>query len=222
MRPSLPLAAVFLLVATTVQAQPLTDSVEGASTGFGVSSFGLYGSAAYEVMPRLRLRGVLTGIPDFEFEGDKDDFGTEITADGSFGGIAALADYHPYGGGFRISGGLFFSSSDLDGSGRGFEADDGMRYDDARVDASVRFANEVAPMLALGYTSGGAHGWGFESEIGLIGIGGVEVALDGTSGDPSVDAEFEADLQQMEDDANETGSDLVVYPWLSLGVSYRF
>ncbi|EYD72964.1 hypothetical protein [Limimaricola hongkongensis] len=215
---TLPLAAALVFAAATAQAQ----SVEGASAGFGVSTFGLYGSAAYEVMPKLRLRGVLTGIPDFEFEGDKDDFGTDITADGSLGGIAALADYYPNGGGFRLSGGLFFSDSTLDGSGTGFEADDGMRYDDARIDASMRFEEDVAPMLAIGYVSGGARGWGFESEIGLIGIGGVNVTLDGTSGDSSVDAEFERDLQEMEDDANEMGEDLVVYPWLSLGVSYRF
>ncbi|MGR3464833.1 hypothetical protein [Limimaricola sp.] len=215
---SLPLAAALLLTAATAQAQ----SADGAAAGFGVSTFGLYGSAAYEVMPRLRLRGILTGLPDFEFEGDEDDFGTDITADGSLGGIAALADYYPNGGGFRVSGGLFFSDSTLEGSGTGFEADDGRRYDDARIDASMRFEEEIAPMLAIGYVTGGARGWGFESEIGLIGIGGVEVALDGTSGEPLFDAEFQRDLQEAEDDANEMGEDLVVYPWLSLGVSYRF
>jgi hypothetical protein len=215
---SLPLAAALFLTAAAAQAQ----SVEGASAGFGVSTFGLYGSAAYEVMPKLRLRGVLTGIPDFEFEGDEDDFGTDITADGSLGGIAALADYYPRNGGFRVSGGLFFADSTLNGSGTGFEADDGETYDDARIDASMRFENEVAPMLSIGYVSGGTRGWGFESELGLIGIGGIEVTLDGRSGDDSVDAEFEQDLQDMEDDANEMGGDLVVYPWLSLGVSYRF
>lgn len=217
----LPLAGAVLLLATTAQAQPLTDNLAGTNAGFGVSTFGLYGSVAYEVMPKLRLRGIVTGIPDFEFEFDEEDVGSDITADGGFGGFAALADYHPYAGGFRVSGGLFVSNSELDGTGTGFESD-GMRYEDARVEASARFTNEVAPMLALGYVGGGLRGWGFESEIGLIGVGGVDVTLDGTSGDPSVDREFEADLREMEAEANETGEMLVVYPWLSLGVTYRF
>ncbi|WP_341211099.1 hypothetical protein [uncultured Limimaricola sp.] len=215
---SITLSSALFLLAGTASAQ----DIDGAAVGFGLSSFGAYASASYEVMPKLRLRGLVTGFPSFEYEDDGEETGSDITFDGNFGGVAALADYYPYAGGFRVSGGLFFSNSSLDGSGQGFTAEDGMSYDDARIDGSLRFEEEIAPMLAIGYVTGGERGWGFESEIGLIGIGGVNVTLEGTSGDPTVDQEFQEDLREMEADAQEMGDMLAVYPWLSLGVSYRF
>ncbi|GAD54163.1 hypothetical protein [Limimaricola cinnabarinus] len=215
---SITLSSAFLFLAGTGSAQ----DIGGAAVGFGLSSFGAYASASYEVAPKLRLRGIVTGLPSFEFDDEGEETGSDITFDGSFGGVAALADYHPYAGSFRVSGGLFFSNSSLDGNGQGFEAEDGTSYDNARVDGSLRFEEEIAPMLAIGYVTGGERSWGFESEIGLIGVGGVEVTLDGTSGDPTVDTQFQEDLEEVEADAQEMGDMLVVYPWLSIGVSYRF
>ena len=73
------LTTLLLLTGASAQAQ----SAEGASASFGVSTLGLYGSAAYEVMPKLRLRGILAGIPDFDYEVDEEDAGTSINLDGS-------------------------------------------------------------------------------------------------------------------------------------------
>ncbi|WP_090111572.1 hypothetical protein [Limimaricola pyoseonensis] len=216
--------ALLAPLAFAVAGPAAAQSLEGAAFGAGVSSLGLYASGSYEVMPKLRLRGVVAGAPDLQYEGDEDEAGTEITLDGNFVSVAALADYFPYANGFRVSGGVFFlAENTLDGTGSGFEADDGTSYDAATVTASARFEQDVAPALAIGYQGGLGGGWGFETEIGVIAIGSVEVDLDGTSGEAGArEAQFQSDLAAVEADANDMGESLPVWPWLSIGVTYRF
>ncbi|MFT6530646.1 MAG: hypothetical protein ACJASC_000165 [Limimaricola cinnabarinus] len=209
----LTLSGALLLLAGSASAQ----DIDGAAVGFGISTLGGYASASYEAMPTLRARGLLTGIPGQSFSEEGDDVDYDI--DLSVGGIAALADYYPNQTGLRLSGGLFFSNTDIVGAARATGAETievgDNEYSNASIETELTFENNVAPMLAVGYEKRFGRGWAFDAEIGAIVVGGINVDVDGENV-PMRDLEIEA--QQLEDNL----SAVKAYPWLALGVSYRF
>lgn len=210
---SLLLAGAAALSATAVQAQ----SIEGVTTGFGLSSLGLYGSAAFEVTPGIRARGVLAGLPTLTYDESDDDM--EASASLSSLGLAALADYRPMANGLRVSGGLYLGQPDLSFEmssrpGRSIKVGD-ESYSDARFEADVAFRNPVSPMVAAGYEARLGGGWALDAEIGAILFGGFEVNVDGEN-IPMRDLRAEA--AEIEDEL----SSLKAYPWIAIGVAYAF
>lgn len=210
---SITLSSALLLLAGTASAQ----DIDGAAVGFGLSTLGAYASTSYEAMPTLRARGLLTGIPGQSFteEGDDVDYNIDL----SVGGIAALADYYPNETGLRVSGGLFFSNTDIVGMARAtggetIEVGDN-EYSNASLETELSFENKVAPMLAVGYEKRFGGNWAFDAEIGAIVVGGINVDV---SSDEIPMEDLEAEAQQLEDDL----SAVKAYPWLAIGVSYRF
>ncbi len=191
------------------QAQDTGDFVVGG----GLSTFGANLEAGYYINPQLRLRGAVMGGISADFE-ETDTDGVTVKGDFNLGGAALLADYYPTGGAWRISGGLFLSNTELTASG---EVDLGS-FGDEEATVSAEFANEISPMVTAGYEYKFGRGWSFNSEIGVLFTGGIDVVF--TATDPSAQAEIDADtgVQDLISDA----SDLVVYPYLSFGVTYAF
>ncbi len=198
------LAATALTIAgSTAFAQEAGD----VTVGVGLSNFGLNLEGAYQIDPQLRVRGALMGGFSASYD-ETDDAGT---AEGDFdlGGLAILADYYPTQSGWRISGGLFVSNTELSASGTsaGEEAE-----------LTAEFANAVSPMVTTGYEWGFADGWSFNSELGVIFTGGfdLDVTATGTGNQAVIDAD--PDVQEAISDAE----DLIAVPYLSLGVSYKY
>ena len=207
------LSALFLLAATGAQAQ----SVEDLSTGFGLSTLGLYGSASYEAMPQLRARGVVVGLPTLTHTEEEDE--GEMTVELATLGLAALADYYPTAGGLRLSGGLYVGKPDLSfdmvaGPGETIEVGDS-EYSDASLHASASFGRPISPMVAVGYETRFGERWAFDAEIGAIMFGGIDIDVEGEN----------IEMDDLEEEAAQREDDLgfiKAYPWIAIGVSYAF
>lgn len=201
-------AALISAAATAASAQDMGDITVGA----GLSTFGANLEAAYQVNPTLRLRGALMGGVDATYS-DTDTAGVTVTGDAQLGGVALLADYYPTGGAWRLSGGVFFSNTDLTASG---EVDLPTGPEAATITAA--FSSDVAPMVTAGYEYRFGGGWSLNLEGGVVYTDGIDVTF--TATDPTAQAEIDADADVV--DAISTAKDVVVWPYLSLGVTYRF
>ncbi len=199
--------ATLALCANAASAQDVGD----ISAGIGFSSLGGNVEAAYRIDPSFGVRGVFIGGIDESYEETDED----ETFEGSIelGGLAVLADYYPNQGDWRISGGLMFSQNEISATG---SVDVGLTTEDATI--SVKFENEIAPMISTGYEWGFADGWTLTPEAGLILTGGL--ALDYTASDPSAQDEIDNDPDVQE--AKSDAEDIVVLPYLAFTVSYQF
>ena len=172
--------------------------------GAGLSTFGAMIEGSYEITPQIKARGFyLGGINVSETDSYESDDGTNynVTADLSLGALGVVADYYAYGG-WRVSGGLFFSNSSISS-----EFDDGTDT----FEAEIAFKDDVALMLATGYQ----YTW--DSGVYLSGeLGAIFTSLEASTN--AADADFQTDI----DDLNAELSDLPAVPYLSLTVGYTF
>jgi len=138
---------------------------------------------------------------------------------------SALLDVHPFGGGFRLSGGEMLNKNKIK-----LRADlnksvqlDGQDYSLSDLKGEVTF-NETAPYLGLGYGNAvGADGrWHFACDFGVMFQGSPKVSASATASDPAlqayVDEALAREKAKIQDDANA----FKYYPVISLGVSFRF
>ena len=188
-------AAAFTTFTVTASAQEIGDTFFGV----GVTNFGLALQGEYTVNPNLNIRGAIMGGLSLDDEFEVEDYTVDGTAD--FGGLSIVADYYPFENAWRISGGLFFSNSEITGDFTGPEDFDG----------KVKFANEVAPLITTGFRTELASGWALSGDIGVI-----ISPLEASSSDTSTAVQDEIDA------LNDDIEDIPVFPYIGTAVSYRF
>lgn len=200
----------------------------GFAVGVSAGTLGLGAQASYGFGDYFALRGVVAGIDasvDFEAEGNSD---LDYDGDAELRTALALLDYHPFAGGFRVTGGLVFGDSEIEGSAtcRDIACEFGdtagvlVAGDEAR--AEVDFGG-TTPYLGIGWGSapGEESGWAFSADLGayLLDDPEVSVSISGLSAtNPAARAEAEDEEQHIEDDLD----DLSVYPVLMFGATYSF
>ncbi|MFN3662070.1 hypothetical protein [Yoonia sp.] len=189
-------AAAASAIAATAQAQDLSD----VSFGLGVTSFGYSLHGEYEIQPNLSLRAMVMGGVKIDDTYDEDDFSVDGTL--KLGGFAILADFYPFGNPWRVSGGVFFSNTELTGT----FTDEGEVYD-----GEIGFKNDIAPMITTGFSYPFGTGWSFSGDVGVI-VSSLEVSSDET--DPDVRASI--------NDANDDLSDIPVFPYIGFAISYSY
>jgi hypothetical protein len=140
----------------------------------------------------------------------------------SYGG---LVDIHPFGGGFRISGGAlinknkFKMNADLTKS----VSLDGQDYYLNDLSGEVTFS-EMAPYAGIGYGNAvSADGrWHFSCDFGVMFQGSPKVSATATASDsriqPYVDDALSREIASIQEDANA----YQYYPVISIGISFRF
>jgi hypothetical protein len=195
----------------------------------GVGTTGLYAGYAHRYGPGLGARAELAWLPGV---------GRSFTEDGiAYAGEVrslrgtALADWHPFGGVFRVSVGLSavdasgtFSGAPASGStitigGATVQVGPADRYDvKARLPSAM-------PYLGIGWGLSGAKGWGVHADVGVLfgspGVSGtlspsLRAKIAATGLDPQ--AELERELQTV----RETAAKIDVFPVASFGVGYRW
>lgn len=148
-----------------------------------------------------------------------------INTDMEWLSYGALVDIHPFGGGFRISGGglinknKFKMTADLD------EPVDlnGVEYQLGDLNGEVTF-EELAPYAGIGFGNAvGADGrWHFSCDFGILFQGAPKLEATARASDPAlqevVDRALAAELEDIQEDMDA----FQWYPVISVGVSYRF
>ncbi len=222
-RPLVPMLLV--LVATCGAVAPAAaQSVYG-----GVGTTGIFAGYGHRYGPSLGARAELAWLPGV---------GRSFTEDGvAYSGEVrslrgtALADWHPFGGAFRISAGL--SGVDASGSFTGAPSSGStitiggatVSVGPAdRYDVKARLPSAM-PYLGIGWGHSVAKGWGVHADLGVL-FGAPTVSgtlspslrakIAATGLDP--DAELERELQTVRD----TAAKVEVFPVVSIGVRYRW
>ncbi|MFY9823484.1 MAG: hypothetical protein WAM82_19035 [Thermoanaerobaculia bacterium] len=148
----------------------------------------------------------------------------------------ALLDFHPGGGGFRLSAGAIYNDTRIDGNSlvpaSGFYDIGGVPVPASQVgtlDGQIKF-DPVVPYVGLGW--GNAVGPGrrvrFAADVGAVfqGKGKVTLTPQIPAGSPLNNPVPRAALQVLIDreerDIENDVADYTVYPVVSIGVSYRF
>jgi hypothetical protein len=139
-----------------------------------------------------------------------------------------LLDWHPGGGGFRLSGGLLLNGNRIDVTGvpSGTVYDvNGTPYPASQVgtlsgDVKV---NALAPYAGIGYGDALSAGspWSVSVDLGAAyqGTPKLTYTADGPlASDPTFNANLNAEAAQARHDLNN----FKYYPVVSLGLSYRF
>ncbi len=205
-------AATLACFATSSHAQEAGD----ATVALGLSTFGANLEAGYYTNPQWRVRGALMGGYSYS---ETDEDGLETTeVDVQLGAVALLADYYPVASGWRVSAGLLFSNSDIDALVTGDVEVNDVVYPGETLEISAEFENEIAPMITTGYDLAFGDGWSFNSELGLVMIGGIDLTATASNATIQDDIDNDADYQDAQDDA----ADLSILPYVGLNVSYQF
>lgn len=199
--------------------------------GITAGTLGIGPEVSYRLSERLGVRGNATFL-SISRDIDSDD----ITYDGKVklqsGGV--MLDVYPFGGGFRVSGGLRINGNKARGiaspnSGTSYTIN-GTTYSAADI-GTLRAETDiknVAPALTLGYGGGLSNGLIFGIEAGALFQGSVKIkpltitgVCAGASPPPTC-ATLTADLDAERRSVNGDIDGYKVYPILQLSVGYRF
>ncbi len=137
--------------------------------------------------------------------------------------LEALADWHPWDSGFRISGGLIFNNNKLTMNGvtqGGTINIGGTTHVVAAgqgVTAKVDF-RKVSPYLGVGWgASPKSAGFSFQADLGVMFQGSPRTSV--TTNIPTVTA---ANLAQANADLSNSLKNFRYYPVVSIGIGYTF
>jgi hypothetical protein len=141
--------------------------------------------------------------------------------------VQALLDWHPTGGGFRISAGGMFNDNRLALSA---VPNDTVKINDVNftvssLDGEATFP-QLAPYLGIGYGNAGSADkdthWRFSFDLGVLFQGAPTLKLTATASNPAIqsilDDALAEETKKQQDDANA----FKIYPVLSAGLSYVF
>lgn len=232
-------AAGLALAASNVQAEvPLALDVHAGTLGGGVG-------LTIGVREKLNVRiggSFFSYSTETEGEDDNPNDGVgslEYDGDLDLSNGHILADWHPFSGGFRLSGGLLLNGNEFSAAAQcnqnQCEVGDQTFEDDdlGRITAATDF-DSVAPYLGIGWGNAVAAGspWGFQAELGVVFQGEANIQLNqeggcqgtvGTvQGQAACRAQVRAELDREQNEINDDLDEFDIYPLLSIGISYRF
>ena len=172
--------------------------------------------------PSFGLRG---GFNYFTYGYDATESDVEYNLDLELKSLGLFADWHPFKGSFRLSGGFLINGNGIEGKAKpttaNFDIGDGS-YDLDSVSLEISY-DTFAPYFGLGWdtTFGDEDNWGFCFDLGLVYSGSAEASLNvvPTAG---MTAALAADVKKEEADLQESLDDFEWWPVLSAGLVYQF
>lgn len=201
-------------------------AAQAAGIGIGVKAgtLGAGVEASVSLVPSLNLRLGTNGYTyDFSDTLDEIRYDAELELDTQ----SLILDWHPLGGSFRLSAGLFRNGNEASLSGG---ATTGATIGDTfysptdigQISGAVSF-DSTASYLGIGW--GNAVGrnkrFGFSVDLGILFQESPDVNLS-TTGLLASDPGFQADLRQEEANIEADIEDFEAYPVISLGFTFRF
>ena len=144
-----------------------------------------------------------------------------------FSGIVT-ADWYPFGGSFRVSGGMVINGNTVEADGKmrsdGTYSLNGTTYTSSQL-ASLHGKleyNSVAPYLGIGWGNPLGNGnWTLTFDLGAVFQGSPDISLTATgalANDPTLQANLEQERQKLKDELDKYD----IYPVVSLGLNYAF
>lgn len=221
------LTALLLLLAASPGAAQVALGAKASTLGAGAE---LTVGLSRQLNTRL-------GLNAFDYSERREASDIEYDGEASLRTATALLDWHPGGGGFRLTGGIVYNDTEV--TGNSLPPASGV-YDLGGVpvpvsilgtlDAKADF-DPVVPYAGLGWGNAVAEGkkLGFFFDLGVIfqGEADVELTPNIPAGSPinttpgARDA-LEILLSREEADLEDEAADYDLYPVVAIGLTYRF
>ncbi len=193
---------------------------------------GTLGFGAEYLMPVNDIFSARFGANVFNFDYDFDESGVSYLGELELKTLSAIADYHPWGGVFRLSGGLMYNgnglSIDAEPSNGKFEFND-VDYNAADVGSAsgeIEF-NSVSPYLGIGWgmSPAGDGKLSLSVDLGVLYHGKPKASLSVVCGkaiNAALCTRLEQDVAAEQTQLEDKISDAKWYPVMSMGFTYRF
>ncbi|WP_119153277.1 hypothetical protein [Caldimonas tepidiphila] len=198
----------------------------GAQAGEIYGNVGLPGvmlGYAQPLSSSLTVRADVATLGSHEKSGKEE--GVDYTGKIKVQRTGVFADWFPFQGGFRLTGGMTFNDIKASLSARGDGSFQRIGDTDYRLDADDRFDVEISfprttPYLGIGYGHQLAKGLGFVFDLGAS-LGKAKVSVS-TSGDWDDSAEAQRDIERERQELSDGVGKIRVIPQISIGLNYRF
>lgn len=220
-------ACFLLLLPAAARAQGFALGAKAGTLGFGAElTAGLH--------ERLDFR---LGVQGFDYSETREASDIEYDGDAEARFANAFLDWHPFGGGFRLTGGALYNDSEV--RGQSLVPASGT-YDIGGVPVPANLVGTLAgriefdpivPYAGLGWgnalQSQRSLSFSFDLGVAFIGAGDVTLTPQIPAGSPLndpiaralLDIQLEREARDIEEDLEQ---DYDLYPVLSIGVAYRF
>lgn len=207
------------LIVVTAVAAFVTASAAQAD-GFGVAA--KVGSLGYGAELGYRFNdylGVRVGLNTGSYEFDQEDAGINYKYKFDFDSIPVLADWHVFGGTFRLTAGLVSNKNKMTGTASGSVDIGNATYSDTTVTVDVGFEKSSTYFgLGWGGVPSAGRGLGLAFDLGVVRHGTPTAKLS-ASGPAPINP---ADLAQEEQQINDEIKDMKYWPVVSLTLGYTF
>jgi hypothetical protein len=209
-------------LAAPAKALPESSSADGVGLTAKVGTLGLGAEVTLGLNDYV---GVRLGGNQFNYSESRSGEDGTVYGDLELLTYSALLDIHPFGEGFRLSGGAMLNKNRIK-----LSADvnktvelDGQEYWLSDLEGAVTF-NEMAPYAGIGYGNAvGADGrWHFSCDFGVMFQGSPKVDASATASDPEMQPVVDEALAKEEAKAQDDAEPYKYYPVISIGLSYRF
>jgi hypothetical protein len=218
------LLPALLTIGISAPAMALAETGDIA-LGIKGGTAGLGGEVIVGILDNLNFR---TGYNTFSYEGNSTESDIDYDYKLKLNSLPILIDLHPFGGGFRVTSGIFINNNEVTGAaeptGTTIEVGEGTYNvaDVGTLNAKIDF-NTAAPYLGIGW--GNAVGKGspltIMFDIGIMFQGSPKVSLNAT-GNIASDVAFQENLDREISDLKDDIESVQYYPIVSLGLAYRF
>lgn len=217
------LTPTFLLL--LIIAIPSALNAQGFALGARAGTLGFGGEVALSLSDNLAVRG---GLGSFFYEYEDELEGVDYTISPPSMTATVGIDVYPWGGSFRLIGGIMFrdgdfeaESGDLSQVGSIDIGDETFDDVDGRLFGTLA-TNSTAPFVGMGFGNHTQGGFGFFIDFGVAFVGEPDVDLR-AEGPVTSNQLFMSELakeeQAIQDDA---GGYLTYWPILNLGVKIPF
>lgn len=222
---ALSMKTIFRAAAVAALLVPALASAEGINVSGRASTLGLGAEIGYAFNDYLNVRLALNNY-SYDYDTTEDDISYNF--DLELDSTAVLVDYHPFAGSFRITGGFLDNRNELNGQAETAGTYDigGTTYTSAEVGtlySNVKLGDSNPLYLGFGWSKALADsGFGFGFDLGVVMMGGATVKLTPQGGSLMADPNFQANIAEEEQNAQDDLNDFETFPVIALGVTYQF
>ncbi len=204
------------------------DYIKDGSIGGKLSTLGL--GVEYGIKYSNSF-GARLGINGFDYDETSSKSGINYDIDLKLRTISAIADYHPFESGFRISTGIIYNENKASFAANpaaGAYNINNVVYNASDVGSlhgDVDF-NDFAPYVGIGYSSNNNQkGWSFIGELGAMYQGDPNTRLNVICGSGLTQAQcssLRSDVLAEQRELDNDIDDFKWYPVVSIGFRYKF
>ena len=218
---------VTALLATLFAVHQVQADDGGFALGAHVGTAGIGLTASYPLTARWNVRGIYSAYDYSQNNEELDDLSYDIELDLETYGV--LFDWHPFKSSFRATLGLVNNQNKITGDARPV-AGTTVEIGDVLFNASelgtlstdVSY-DDIVPYIGIGWGNATrAKNLSLSFDIGLLYQGDGDVELTNSGADAAIQDLLNVQLAIEERNIEDDLSDYEWYPWLQLGLTYRF